>query len=362
MKHTPSCCSTNHDDNGGDHHNHSKKSFKFDVILHGSLIVIATTLLASTLGIGGHHLTHFAHTIIELASQMWWGVAIGLVFVGLMNKIPRDYFNAILGKGDSFTGVFRAAVAGVIFDLCSHGILMIGAKLYERGASYGQVVAFLISSPWNSFSMTLILWALIGWKWTLVFIALSAVIAIATGLIVVALTKAKILPDNPNSIKHTDNTPDFDLKTRAAQDIKTVKWNLQLVKDILTGGKHEAAILLKWLMLGVIIAAAIRAFVPPESFADWFGPTVAGLFLTLLATTIIEVCSEGSSPIAAEFMNSAGAPGNSFTFLMAGVATDYTEIMVLKDTTKSWKMALYLPLITVPQILVFGYLLNVFGS
>lgn len=43
---------------------------------------------------------------------------------------------------------------------------------------------------------------------------------------------------------------------------------------------------------------------------------------------------------------------------MAGVATDYTEIMVLKDVTKSWKIALFLPLITLPQVLLIGWILN----
>jgi uncharacterized membrane protein YraQ (UPF0718 family) len=80
----------------------------------------------------------------------------------------------------------------------------------------------------------------------------------------------------------------------------------------------------------------------------------------LLATTVIEVCSEGSTPIAADLMNRANAPGNAFTFLMAGVATDYTEVMSIRDTTRSWKIALFLPLITVPQVMVIGFILNQF--
>jgi uncharacterized membrane protein YraQ (UPF0718 family) len=358
MKNAPSCCSPTHEDHNG--HDHGNKGFKFDIIFHGSIAIIALTLLAYWLGVQNHYLVHFAHTIIELFGQMWWGVAAGLVFVGIMNKIPRDYFNAILGKGDSLTGILRATVAGLLFDLCSHGILMIGAKLYERGASYGQVVTFLIASPWNSFSMTLILWALIGWKWTLLFIALSAVIAIISGMIVIALTKAGIIPDNPNTMA-APTTP-IDLKSRAISDLKAVKWNTQFFKEILTGGLHEAKILIKWLLLGVIIAGMIRAFIPPEHFADWFGPTIAGLGLTLLATTLIEVCSEGSSPIAAELLNKAAAPGNAFTFLMAGVSTDYTEMMILRDVTRSWKMAFVLPIVTVPQVLLLGYLINLFGA
>ena len=87
-------------------------------------------------------------------------------------------------------------------------------------------------------------------------------------------------------------------------------------------------------------------------------PTVSGLFLTLVAATIIEVCSEGSSPIAADLVTRGGAPGNGFTFLMSGAATDYTEIMVLRETTSSRKIALSLPLVTVPQVVVIGFLLN----
>ena len=82
----------------------------------------------------------------------------------------------------------------------------------------------------------------------------------------------------------------------------------------------------------------------------------------MLATTLIEVCSEGSTPIGADLVTRAAAPGNGFAFLMAGVSTDYTEMMVLRDMTKSWKIALSLPLLTVPQILVLGWIMNQFGA
>ena len=57
----------------------------------------------------------------------------------------------------------------------------------------------------------------------------------------------------------------------------------------------------------------------------------------------------------------AAATGNSFAFLMTGVATDYTEIMSLKDNTGSWKIALFLPLVTVPQVLVVSWIMNGMG-
>lgn len=45
-------------------------------------------------------------------------------------------------------------------------------------------------------------------------------------------------------------------------------------------------------------------------------------------------------------------------FLMSGVATDYTGIAILKDTTKSWKIALFLAPITVPKVIIIAALLK----
>ncbi len=77
----------------------------------------------------------------------------------------------------------------------------------------------------------------------------------------------------------------------------------------------------------------------------------------MVLATIIEVCSEGSSPLAFEIFRQTGAFGNSFVFLMAGVATDYTEIGLIWSNIGK-KTALWLPVVTVPQILVLGYVFN----
>jgi uncharacterized membrane protein YraQ (UPF0718 family) len=115
---------------------------------------------------------------------------------------------------------------------------------------------------------------------------------------------------------------------------------------------------LRWILFGVLLAGLIRTLLDANSFQTYFGPTLMGLGLTLIAATVIEVCSEGSTPIAADILTRAHAPGNSFAFLMTGVSTDYTEIMVLRDATKSWKIALFLPLITVPQVVLLAWLIN----
>ncbi|MFX4228653.1 MAG: permease [Porticoccaceae bacterium] len=344
---------------GGSCHSDSGKP---DYLLWGSLLIVVvlylqTAFLPATIEIAGWYQV-LATSVFELINTMWWGVLLGILMLALLSKVPREFVMAVLGTKSGPGGIFRATAAGVMLDLCNHGILMVGAKLYERGASIGQVMAFLIASPWNSLSLTLVMIALIGVGWTLAFILLSMMIAIIAGIIFDFLVSKKVLPGNPASF---DLPKDFHFWKELKTSLKSADYSLKMFQDMLIKGVQESRMVMRWLLFGVILAGLIRAFVSPEQFGTYFGPTLAGLGLTIVAATIIEVCSEGSTPIAADLLTRANAPGNSFAFLMTGVSTDYTEIMVMRDTTKSWKIALFLPLLTVPQILVISWLINGVG-
>lgn len=336
---------------------HSKN--RIDYLLWGSMILILILYLlhwqAPEILSIYPWLSMMGISIFALINTMWWGVTIGIIMIALLSKIPREFIVALLGGASGLRGILRATLGGVLLDLCSHGILMVGAKLYERGASAGQVIAFLVASPWNSFSLTFVLIALIGLPWTLVFIFFSVVVALITGLIFEKLVEKGTLPANPHKV----NLPtDFQFWPEAKKRLKQTNFTSLFFKEMLLSGFSESRMVLRWIFFGVLLAGLVRAFIDTGAFETYFGPTLLGLGTTVLVATIIEVCSEGSAPIAADILTRAHAPGNSFTFLMAGVSTDYTEIMVLKETTRSWKLALFLPLITLPQILFLGWIIN----
>lgn len=335
----------------------SKSSF--DWLLWGSAFLVILAYSTHLSGVAGlpQWMQRMTHGVFELMNTMWWGVVLAAVFVGVLGRIPQNLITAVLGKGGSLQGVWRATLAGTVMDLCSHGILMVGMQLYQRGASLGQVMAFLIASPWNSLSLTIILVALIGLPWTLAFIALSLLIAVISGYIFDKLVKQGVLPANPNS---SDLPEDYHFWRELQSHWSAITWHPSLLAAILWDGIKGSRMVLRWLLFGVLLATALRSFVHLEDFQNWFGPTTIGLVVTLVMATIIEVCSEGSTPIAADLLTRAHAPGNSFAFMMTGVSTDYTEVMVLKDTTGSWKIALFLPLVTLPQVVIIALILNSF--
>ena len=175
--------------------------------VHIALIFISYTTHSffSNLYSTSPFLLTFNANIFELINRMWWGIGLGILTVGIIGIVPKEIVISILGKGGTFGGILRATLAGVMLDLCSHGILLVGMKLYERGVSLGQVMAFLIASPWNSISITLILWSLIGFKWMFAMLLLSLTIALISGVIFDKLVQKDMLPKNPNKPKIPNN-------------------------------------------------------------------------------------------------------------------------------------------------------------
>ncbi len=353
--HSHACCNHNHSPNDPAPR---PKWRRVDWIFWGSLAIVTVFGLRGFLH--DDPATHdalgtFSLSVWKLIETMWWGVLLGMVSVGILTRIPREFIMSILGTGGGVVGILRATAAGVLLDLCSHGILLIGSKLYERGATLGQTFAFLIASPWNSFSLVLVMIALIGWQWTLAFVCLSLVIAIVTGLIVEHLVKRGVLPHNPNT---QPLSAEFDFWGEAAKKWRNTQWNIRLPYRIALDGARESRMILRWLLFGIVLAALIQTFVTTENFQQYFGPTLLGLLFTMIGAILIEVCSEGATPIASDLLTRAGAPGNAFAFLMGGVTTDYTELFVLRQITGSWKAALFLPLVTVPQVVLIALILN----
>lgn len=338
---------------------------RMDPIYKLSILAVSVGYLSYFLG-GAASFERFSQTIFSIMNAAWWSILLGILMVGVLEKIPRKYVVGVLGRRCgrrcgtcSIRGIFRATLAGCVLDLCNHGVLMIGAKLYQRGATLGQTFAFLISTPWNSFSMVILMMALIGWKWTLVFIVLSMVVGFITGLIVDYFMEGKVIANNPNRIELEGN---FSFWQEARVDFKGVRFDRYFFKTLLKDGYLGSKMILKWIFFGIALTGFINSAIDTQTYKEFFGPTLSGLGLTLVFATIVQTCSEGSSPVGADLVTRALAPGNGFTFMMAGASTDYTEILILRGITKSWKTALLLPALTVFQILLLGYMLNHFHA
>jgi hypothetical protein len=292
---------------------------------------------------------------IDYLKLIWWAILLGLIIGGVIDHyVPEDYIVKFLSTHKK-RSILYAVVFGFLMSACSHGILAIAMELYKKGASTASTVAFLLASPWANLPITILLFGFFGIK-AIFFVGSALVIAVITGLIFMLLDKKKLI-ENKN--RHLKLKKGFSMSADFKKRWRNYKFSSKDITGILHGSWVLAKMVVWWILIGMIIASFARAFVPSNIFMDYMGATFLGMIVVLVLATIIEVCSEGSSPMAFEIYRQTLAFGNAFVFLMAGVATDYTEIGLIWSNIGR-KAAIWMPVITVPQIILLGYLFNLF--
>ncbi|MBI4549664.1 MAG: permease [Candidatus Omnitrophica bacterium] len=306
-------------------------------------------------------LKSFRHMFVSYARIMLVPVLLGLLAGGIIDHfIPREYISRYLARKTKRT-VFLAAGLGFLASACSHGVIALAMEIHKKGASGPAVISFLLASPWANLPVTFLMIGFFGWKaWILILSAIT--VALTTGLAFQLLDRKGLIEVN----RHTAVTdPGFSIRQDLMRRWSGYKFSFQQLRDdargVLRGTRELAGMVLGWILFGVILASLAGAFIPSRAFQAYLGPSIGGLLATIAAAAVIEVCSEGTSPLAFEIYRQTGALGNAFAFLMGGVVTDYTELGLvwtrIGPRTALWTIAL-----TLPQVFFMALIFNQLGK
>ena len=313
-------------------------------------------LLLATAGVWWPAVANVSAIYTDYLKKVVVPLLIGLFLGGLIDRfVPREYIVRLL-SGPKKRVIARATLLGFLASTCSHGCLALSLELYRKGASVPAVVSFLLASPWASMSLTFMLLSLFGAKGLMIIIAALG-IAFLTGLLFQRLARRGLI--DPPAV--TVEVADVRIWEDVGRRFRGYPWTAaQLTGDaraVLAGMLPLGRMLLGWVQFGLILSAVLGAAVPHQTFIRLLGPSPLGLLLTLAVATVMEVCSEGTAPLAFELYRHTGALGNAFALLMAGVVTDYTELGALW-TAVGKRTVLWMLLITLPLVIAVGLILN----
>jgi uncharacterized protein len=118
-----------------------------------------------------------------MAWEVWWALVLGFAISGVVQAwVPRERIERAL-SGDGAGPLARATGLGAASSSCSYAAIAIAKSLFQKGASASSSLAFQFASTNLVWELGLVLWVLIGWKFTLaeylgglVMIALMAVL------------------------------------------------------------------------------------------------------------------------------------------------------------------------------------------
>jgi len=253
----------------------------------------------------------FWATLGEMAPYLLFGFLVAGV---LSIMVSPDLVERHLG-GRGIWPVFKASLFGVPLPLCSCSVIPVAASLRRHGSSKGATTAFLLSTPQTGADSILATFSLLG----PVFAIFRPIAAFASGVlggsIVEAVGKAGGDIDEKEECTdeccaHTGEHGKF---------MRIVRYGfITLPRDI---GKP--------LLVGLLVAGVIAAFVPADFFSDVLGTGILAMVVMMLLGMPIYVCATASIPVAAAMMMKGATPGAALVFLMTGPATNAAAIVTL---------------------------------
>ena len=263
---------------------------------------------------------HGVRDALLMAWEVWWALVLGFAISAVVQAwVGRDRVQSTLG-GSGPAAVTRATLLGAASSSCSYAAVAIGRSLMEKGASVTSALAFSFASTNLVWELGLVLWALIGWQFTvaeyvggLVMIALMAVLRRAfVSRAVEAQARARLAGDAPaDACAHHGH--DHDGQDHGAGDSGAGGagvWRQRLT-SIDAWRAVSARFVADWRMLwkeiatGFLLAGFIGQ-VPNSTFGALFIhhapaplPAIENALVGPVIAVLSFVCSVGNVPLAA---------------------------------------------------------------
>lgn len=282
----------------------------------------------------------YLNELVGLVNEMSPYLLLGFLFAGVLRVVfPRQVITRYMGK-QNFRSVFNASLLGVPMPLCSCGVLPAGVGFYRNGASRGPTISFLISTPQTGVDSILATYSLLG----LPLAIIRPVVALFTGLLGGILGNA--VEHNGDDGADRNNAGE-EAYERSLRELFRYGF-VELVQDIL-----------KWLIIGMLVAALLAVLIPADFFTSTISSEYLAMLLMVAASVPLYICATGSIPIAAVLMMKGLAPGAALVLLMAGPATNIATMAVIGNTLGKRSLWVYLGSI-IGGALFFGILINEF--
>lgn len=289
-------------------------------------------------------------------------ILVGFLIAGLLDVLLSGSRVVRWLSGTGKRSVFLATLIGVPLPLCSCSVLPTAVTLRKKGASKGATLSFLISTPETSATSVLLTYALLGPLMAIFRPIAACVTAFAAGLTENALEKRFPSPAPAAEEDAPDAGPEPDghccSPDDTAGEVSTAGgWSLRLRAAL-----HYAFVelfddIFGWILIGIVAAAAIQAWLPPDILGRILGGPLQSMLLMVLIGVPLYVCAEGSTPIAAVLIAQGMNPGAALVFLLVGPATNIGSVGVLHQALGRRTVIVYLATIIVVALFM-GTVLN----
>ncbi|PLX19477.1 MAG: hypothetical protein C0601_01705, partial [Candidatus Muiribacterium halophilum] len=279
----------------------------------------------------GTKLASSSHFFIEDTTKIFFLMTIMIYIIsfiraGLDSEVVKDKLE---GK-HPFLGYLSGAVLGSITPFCSCSSIPLFIAFTKAKIPTGYTMSFLITSPMINEVAVVLLWGMLGWKLTVMYIVSGILSGIIGGYFFDIIKSERFIKD---------------LSEENAKIEKEIQGEITIKK------RHEYALvevigivksLWKWIIIGVGVGALFHGYLPEKFISDIFskkswwtvpGVVLMGIPLYSSATAVIP-------GIKALIMK--GLPyGTAIAFMMSTVAASTPEFVMLSKVMEKRMLVIF---------------------
>jgi uncharacterized protein len=277
-----------------------------------------------------------------MAWEVWWALVLGFLLSAMVQAwAPRARIEQTLSGGGA-RPVAWATGLGAASSSCSYAAVAIAKSLFQKGASAASALAFQFASTNLVWELGLVLWVLLGWRFTLAEY-LGGIVMIVLMALGLRLFVSRELEEQARAHarradaghRHHPAGEQLGWRERLAS---TAAWS-----DVAHNFRGDWQMLYKEIGLGFLLAGFI-ALLGDDVFnglfaADASGPVsaVENVVVGPVIAVLSFVCSVGNIPLAAVLWSG----GISFAGVMAFIFADLIVVPIVAIYRKyyGWRFA-----------------------
>ena len=332
---------------------------------------VADLIVYNLLGMERHtKLSDSIHFFIEDVSKILVLVVILIYLIGLARaSLDIERVRNYLKGRHRFIGYFLAAVFGAITPFCSCSSIPLFLAFTSARIPVGITMAFLITSPIVNEVAVLLLGAMLGWKFTVMYIGIGMFAGIIGGYFFDLIKAERYLTPlgnqsltivAQNEKLDAENSCNSSCSCTRNKKIKKVSW-LQRHSFAIGEVKEIVSRIWKWVLIGIAIGAVFHGFVPESWVEKYLGQ---GSWWSVPAASIIGIPlysnATGVIPIAESLLRKGVPIGTTLCFMMSVVGASFPEFVLLKQVMKAKLLIVFFIMLLV-IFTITGWIFNYFA-
>lgn len=219
-----------------------------------------------------------------------------------------------------FRAILLMSVLGIVSPFCTYMAIPISASMISNGMAPSIVFSFLFSTPLMNPNLFFMTWSAFGGSMATARVLSAIGFGIVGGALATLYSERilTLLPSSPVSCN-------LGLTESPRASSFFIRWLHSL--------RHQSWFVLKYVLLGIVIASAIKELIP----MDWIQTAVGrshsyGILIGALLGVPLYTCGGGSIPVVQILLSMGMSPGAALAFFIAGPATKVPNLLAMQMT------------------------------